>query len=75
MLKTFSKGGVHPPEAKLSASVVISVLPVPQEVYIPISQHIGAPSEVVVAVGDKVLVGDLLAKSTGFVSANSHNCS
>ena len=73
MLKTFSKGGVHPPEAKLSASVAISVLPIPPEVYIPISQHIGAPSEAVVAVGDKVLVGDLLAKSTGFVSANIHS--
>jgi len=73
VLKTFSKGGVHPPEAKLSAAVAISVLPIPQVVYIPLSQHIGAPSEPVVAKGDKVLVGELLAKSTGFVSANIHS--
>ena len=73
MLKTFSKGGIHPPEAKLSASAAISVLPLPKEVYIPISQHIGAPSEPVVAKGDKVLVGDLIAKSTGFVSASIHS--
>lgn len=73
MLKTFSKGGIHPPEAKLSASAAISVLPLPKEVYIPISQHIGAPSEPIVAKGDKVLVGDLIAKSTGFVSANIHS--
>lgn len=73
MLKTFSKGGIHPPEAKLSASAAISVLPLPKEVYIPISQHIGAPSEPIVAKGDKVLVGDLIAKSTGFVSASIHS--
>lgn len=73
MLKTFSKGGIHPPEAKLSAAVAISVLPVPHEVYIPISMHIGAPSEALVAKGDKVLVGQLLAKSSGFVSANIHS--
>jgi len=73
VLKTFSKGGIHPPEAKLSASAAISVLPLPKEVYIPISQHIGAPSEPVVAKGDKVLVGDLIAKSTGFVSASIHS--
>jgi electron transport complex protein RnfC len=73
VLKTFSKGGIHPPEAKLSASAAIAVLPLPKEVYIPISQHIGAPSEPIVAKGDKVLVGDLIAKSTGFVSANIHS--
>ena len=73
MLKTFSKGGVHPPEEKLTANAAISILPLPKEVFIPIAQHIGAPSEVVVAKDDKVLVGDLLAKSTGFVSANIHS--
>ena len=73
MLKTFSKGGVHPPEEKMSASAAISILPIPNEVFIPISQHIGAPSEPVVAKGDKVKVGDVIAKSTGFVSANIHS--
>ncbi len=73
MLKTFSRGGVHPPEEKLTAAAAISILPLPKEVFIPIAQHIGAPSEVVVAKDDKVLVGDLLAKSTGFVSANIHS--
>lgn len=73
MLKTFSMGGVHPPEAKLSAAAAISVLPLPKVVCIPIAQHIGSPSEPVVAKGDKVQVGDLIAKSTGFVSANIHS--
>ncbi len=73
MLKTFSKGGVHPPENKFSASKPIEVLPIPQKVVIPISQHIGAPAAAVVAKGDKVVVGQVIAKASGFVSANIHS--
>lgn len=73
MLKTFPKGGVHPPENKFSASKPIEMLPLPEQVVIPISQHIGAPATPVVAKGDKVLVGQVIAKSTGFVSANIHS--
>lgn len=71
-LKTFPKGGVHPPENKFSAGAAIEELPLPKMVHIPISQHIGAPSEPVVDRGDEVKVGQIIAKSTGFVSANIH---
>jgi electron transport complex protein RnfC len=37
-----------------------------------LGQHIGAPAEPVVAKGDKVKVGQLVAKASGFVSANIH---
>lgn len=73
MLKTFPKGGVHPPENKFSADKPIEILPLPEQVTIPISQHIGAPATPTVAKGDKVLVGQVIAKSTGFVSANIHS--
>ncbi|MCU4165130.1 electron transport complex subunit RsxC [Carboxylicivirga caseinilyticus] len=73
MLKTFSLGGVHPEENKFSAGKKIEVLPVPEQVSVPIAQHIGAPSEPVVKKGDEVKVGQLIAKSTGFVSANIHS--
>lgn len=73
MLKTFPKGGVHPPENKFSASKPIEVLPLPKQVVIPISQHIGAPAAAVVAKGDKVVVGQVIAKASGFVSANIHS--
>ena len=73
MLKTFSLGGVHPAENKLSAGNKIEVLPVPAQVSIPIAQHIGAPSTPVVKKGDSVKVGQLIAKSSGFVSANIHS--
>lgn len=73
MLKTFSKGGVHPPENKISAGKSIEILPLPAKVSIPVSQHIGAPATVIVAKGDKVKVGQVIAQSAGFVSANIHS--
>lgn len=73
MLKTFSKGGVHPPENKISAGKSIKILPLPSKVSIPVSQHIGAPATVLVAKGDKVKVGQIIAQSAGFVSANIHS--
>lgn len=73
MLKTFSKGGVHPPENKLSADKPIEKLELPRQVYIPIAQHIGAPSKPVVKKKDKVKTGDVIAQSQGFVSSNIHS--
>ncbi len=58
---------------KLSAGSSIRELQVPAEVKIPVSQHIGAPAQPVVAVGDVVKVGQLIAQATGFVSANIHS--
>lgn len=73
MVKTFPKGGVHPAENKLSADKAIETLPLPKTVYIPLSQHLGAPSTATVKKGDKVKVGTLIAASSGFVSANIHS--
>lgn len=73
MLKTFRIGGVHPPENKLSASEKIKVLSVPEQVIIPLGQHIGAPATPVVQKGDSVKAGQLIAQAAGFVSANIHS--
>lgn len=73
MLKTFKKGGIHPPENKLSANQLIQALSIPETVFIPVSQHIGAPSEVIVKKGDRVKAGTLIAKSTKLISANIHS--
>lgn len=72
-LKTFSRGGVHPPEHKLSAGNKILELPPPEVAVIPVSQHLGAPSKVLVNRGDQVKVGQLIAESSGFVSTNIHS--
>lgn len=73
MLKTFRIGGVHPPENKISASEKIQVLPIPEQVIIPLGQHIGAPATPVVQKGDTVKAGQLIAQASGFVSANVHS--
>ncbi|MBN2776447.1 MAG: electron transport complex subunit RsxC [Bacteroidales bacterium] len=73
MLKTFPKGGVHPKENKFSAGKPIETIELPKQVSIPIAQHIGAPAQPVVNKGDVVKVGQLIAKSGGFVSANIHS--
>lgn len=73
MLKTFPIGGVHPPENKLTADIPIEYLPVPEHVIIPVSQHIGSPANPVVAKGDTVKAGQVIAAGKGFVSANIHS--
>jgi electron transport complex protein RnfC len=72
VIKSFPRGGVHPPEKKLSASTPIAPLPLPETVTIPLSQHIGAPSEVLVNRGDQVKVGQVIGQHKGFVSSNIH---
>jgi len=66
------RGGVHPPESKLTADASIVDFPIPKQVLIPVQQHIGAPAKTVVAVGDVVRKGQLLAGPGGFVSAPVH---
>ncbi|MEA3448053.1 MAG: electron transport complex subunit RsxC [Bacteroidota bacterium] len=73
MLKTFPKGGVHPAENKLSAGKGIKEMPLPKQITVPVSQHIGAPAQPVVKRGDKVKTGTLIAKAGGFVSSNLHS--
>ncbi|MEE4116286.1 MAG: electron transport complex subunit RsxC [Marinilabiliaceae bacterium] len=72
-MKTFPKGGVHPPENKLTADSPIRILELPEQLTIPISQHIGAPARPVVDKGDNVKAGQLIAESQGFVSASIHS--
>ncbi|MBO5337779.1 MAG: electron transport complex subunit RsxC [Lachnospiraceae bacterium] len=70
MAKLTFVGGVHPYDGKdLSKDKPIQdVLPKGDLVY-PVSQHIGAPANPIVKKGDRVLVGQKIAESGGFVSA------
>jgi electron transport complex protein RnfC len=71
--KTFPVGGIHPPHFK-EATEEKNVRPaqIPAKVVLPLQQHIGAPCEPLVAVGDLVKVGQKIADSKGFVSAPIH---
>ena len=68
-LRTFRIGGVHPEENKITAEMATQVAPLPKQAIFPLGQHIGAPAKPVVAKGDKVKVGTLIAEAGGFVSA------
>jgi len=71
-LKTFPKGGVHPPENKISNSQPIKMLPTSKQFFVPIAQHIGIPSEIIVKKNEEVKIGQVIAKASGFVSTNIH---
>lgn len=72
-MKTFKKGGIHPPEAKDSALSPIETLAPENEIVMFLSQHIGAPSKPVVKVKDKVLTGSLISQASSYVSSPVHS--
>ena len=66
-------GGVHPNDMKAATNEkAIEKLAAPAEVVIPMSMHIGAPCKPIVAVGDKVTIGQKIGEPGGFVSAPIH---
>lgn len=68
-MKSF-RGGIHLYEGKeLAGGAAIVTVEAGQELLLPLSQHIGAPASPCVAVGDRVLRGQLIAEPTSFVSA------
>ena len=67
-------GGVHPVEGKEPTEGKSLVrFPEPQTVVIPMSMHLGAPANPVVAVGDDVKVGQMIGEAAGFISAPVHS--
>lgn len=70
---TFSIGGIHPNDNKISRDCKIEVLPLPKTMYVSMAQHLGAPAKPVVAVGDSVKTGQVIAEPGGFISAFVHS--
>ena len=66
------RGGVKVAHHKNTAELEVVRIPTPSKVVIPMQQHIGAPCEPVVKVGDEVAVGQLIGDSDKFVSAPIH---
>ena len=73
MKKTFRIGGVHPHDNKISAEAAIEIFPAVETAYVSMAQHLGAPATPVVAVGDKVKVGQVIAEPSGFISGYVHS--
>lgn len=71
-LKRFKNGGVHPDPMKLTAGKPIVAMEAPKEVWLLMSQHIGAPAKCIVKPGEEVVAGQKIAEAGGFVSAPVH---
>jgi len=66
-------GGVHPPQHKEeSTGRPIAQAPIPSHLIIPVHQHIGNAAKPLIAVGDSVLKGQMIAQAEGYVSASVH---
>ncbi|WP_217476540.1 electron transport complex subunit RsxC [Stutzerimonas stutzeri] len=66
-------GGIHPPERKeLSNRAPVQRPPLPAKLVVPLAQHLGAPAEPCVTLGERVLKGQKIAEASGFVSAPVH---
>ena len=65
-------GGVHPHYHKETRDLAIRSIPLPGELAVSLSQHIGAPARAIVSKGDRVLKYQPIAEPSGFVSAGLH---
>ena len=65
-------GGVRVSHNKNTSGLEIVRMPIPERVILPMQQHIGAPCEPTVKVGDEVKVGQVIGDSDKFVSAPIH---
>ena len=65
-------GGAAVPHRKNTAQLQTAVLPCPDQVTIPMQQHVGAPCKPLVKVGDTVDVGQKIGDSDAYVSAPIH---
>ena len=72
-MKTFRIGGIHPEENKLAKEQSVEIFPIPKQVTVFLTQHLGAPSVPQVQKGDKVKVGQLIGKAEAFICANVHS--
>jgi len=67
------RGGVHPADEKhRTQGKPVESVPLPERLFVPLSQHIGAPARATVKKGDRVLAGQVIAEPVGFVSVPVH---
>ena len=72
-LLTFQHG-IHPEEyKKFTAHLPIERMPFVDEYFLPLSQHIGAPSIPIVKKGERVKRGQMIAEPGAFVSVALHS--
>ncbi|MBQ4516467.1 MAG: electron transport complex subunit RsxC [Clostridia bacterium] len=74
MRKLTFKGGIHPDDSKSATNrVPIKTVIPPELMYYPVQQHIGAPLNILVSVGDTVKMGQKIADSDAYMCAPLHS--
>ncbi len=72
-VKTF-KGGIRPDEEKhFTEGLAFEYMPVPKQVFLPLSQHLGKQAVPQVKKGNPVAAGAVIALPDGFVSSPVHS--
>ncbi len=73
-ISTFKRGGVHPADKKfLAKDSPIERLPIPEELIVSMSQHLGAPATCLKKKGDTVVKGEKIGTAASFISAEVHS--
>lgn len=71
--KNTFKHGIHPPESKGETNALaVRQFPFSPMIILPMAQHIGAPSKIIVSEGQEVYRGQVLAEAAGYVSVPIH---
>src|SRR5210317_1410486 len=66
-------GGIHPPDNKsATAHKPVETCPLPEELVVPLAQHIGAPAVPCVEVGQNIFRGQMIGTAKGFISVPVH---
>ena len=73
MKPTNFSGGIHPPRMKeLTADCPFEVMLAPEQVVLPLSQHLGDQARLLIKKGDHVSRGMMIAAAAGMISAPIH---
>ena len=71
-LYDFPGGLLLEPHKEITDQEMSILHPLPERMFLPLRQHIGHPAAPIVKVGDKVLKGQIIARSDGYVSVPIH---
>ena len=71
-LYDFPGGLLLEPHKEVTDQKMSILHPLPERMFLPLQQHIGQPAEPAVQVGDRVLKGQVIARSSGYVSVPVH---
>jgi len=74
---TYDLGELHgglrlPGEKRISTAQAIQLLPVPAQLVLPLTQHVGDQAHPIVGIGENVLKGQLIAEAEGSLCAPLH---